>query len=189
MEIIVIGNGPSVLNTNYGSIIDSFPEVVRINHYVPSKDVGYKLTIFAATTINHRFYPEVLTKAREIIIWNENDQFKSSTYDNAIQKVRPDTKNVKDILHTVHNFSRFPRPGFASTGLSILLYLIESKKYKKIHIFGFDNLIKNTQEHYFDDDLVSLLNNHNSDLERKFIEYYVEKGILCRLQDEFTPTP
>ena len=44
-RIIVVGNGPSILNTNNGSLIDSFDQVVRINHYIPiSEKTGTKVT-------------------------------------------------------------------------------------------------------------------------------------------------
>jgi hypothetical protein len=63
-----------------------------------------------------------------------------------------------------------------------LLYLITSNKYNKIHIFGFDNLVKGEQVHFFESAKQDH-NNHATNLERNFIEHYIESGKLCRLQD------
>ena len=68
MTIIVIGNGPSVLEHELESVIDRFDEVVRINHYIPNSHVGCKLTTFIVSDYKPKFYPEVLVKAHKIII-------------------------------------------------------------------------------------------------------------------------
>ena len=57
-----------------------------------------------------------------------------------------------------------------------------SNKYNKIHILGFDNLVKGEQVHFFES-VKHEHNNHATHLERNFIKHYLESGKLCRLQD------
>jgi hypothetical protein len=45
-KIVIVGNGPSVMNNKFGELIDSFDIVVRINNYVPNDYVGYKMDYF-----------------------------------------------------------------------------------------------------------------------------------------------
>jgi len=52
-EIVLVGNGPSLLYTKLGSRIDSFPEVVRFNGY---RLPGYEVHVGSRTTIWSRWY-------------------------------------------------------------------------------------------------------------------------------------
>jgi len=178
-SIIVMGNGPSVLKYEYGNIIDSFDEVIRINHYIPSKNVGEKLTTFVASTYAD-FYKEVPLKANEILIWNEAP--KHSDYDYFDKTTRICTPNLLNKLKKDFKFNIWPKAPWCSTGVGLLLYLIMSNKYNKIHIFGFDNLVKDEQVHFFEN-VKHNHNNHSTNLERNFINYYIASGKLCRLQD------
>lgn len=47
-RIVVVGNGPSVLNTKYGDLIDSFGSVVRFNNFVTE---GYEEYVGRRTDI------------------------------------------------------------------------------------------------------------------------------------------
>ena len=50
-KILIIANGPSILNENFGSAIDNFNEVARINNYQIDgfhKHIGSKTTIWSA---------------------------------------------------------------------------------------------------------------------------------------------
>lgn len=50
MDIVIVGNGPSLLGSNLGHKIDQYCHVVRFNNYVTSgyeSDVGSKVTIWS----------------------------------------------------------------------------------------------------------------------------------------------
>ena len=49
-KIVIIGNGESVLNNQFGSLIDKFDNVARINNY---RINGYQNFIGEKTTILH----------------------------------------------------------------------------------------------------------------------------------------
>ena len=179
-SIVVVGNGPSILNNKLGEQIDSFDEVVRINHYMPLKEYsGEKVTIFCTSTYRTKFYQEIPKLVKEILIWDELD-YKKSVYDKFPQTKYIDTTPIKNHLEIVHGFKTFPETPYASTGISLLMYIIQENKYDNIHIVGFDNLKRNTQEHYFDNTQFIGASVHSSDLEKKFIDYYIEKGIISK---------
>jgi hypothetical protein len=180
-SIVVVGNGPSVLDNKLGELIDSFDEVVRINHYIPMKEYsGEKVTIYCTSTWATKFYQEIPKLAKEILIWDEI-ACKKCVYDKFAQTKYIDTTHIKKYLETTHGFKTHPKAPWASTGISLLMYLIQENKFDKIFIVGFDNLKRNTQRHYFDNKDFIGISTHSSDLEKKFIDYYIEKGILVKL--------
>ena len=182
MSIIVLGNGPSVLNNKYGKYIDKFDEVVRINHYKPEfkEYIGDKLTTYVTTTYNTIFYPKVLKKTNEILILDDIN-YKISLYD-SYEKTKYIDKTLINPYLLKHGFNIIPKKPWATTGIIILLYLIEVKKYNKIIIHGFDNLIVGKKEHCFENNFV---NNspHSSILEKNFINHFINKGIFIKLDD------
>jgi hypothetical protein len=179
-SIIVIGNGPSVLKHKYGKIIDNFDEVVRINHYKPSENVGEKLTIFGVAAWREINYPKVSLLSKKILIWKEHNI--PTVYDNFEQSEIINKEPIIKILHEKFNFNLYPKYPWCSTGVAILMYLILSDKYDIIYIYGFDNLIKGTVLHYFENIKVNTMD-HSSELEKNFINYYIKLGKLCKLED------
>jgi len=179
-SIIVIGNGPSVLNNKYGKIIDKFDEVVRINHYKPSENVGEKLTIFVVAAWKVINYKEVPLLSKKILLWKEHDI--PTPYDSFKQTEVIDKKPIIDILHKKFNFNIFPKNPWCSTGIATLMYLILSDKYDTIHIYGFDNLIKGNRLHYFEQAKIEVCQ-HSSELEKNFIDYYIKLGKICKLEN------
>lgn len=180
-SIIVIGNGPSVLKHNFASLIDSFDIVVRINHYIPSINVGEKVTIFFCSTAKETlYYDKIPHCANQILIWDELN--KSSVYDGNPQTKKVDKGPIVTKLHKDFKFNNWPKNPWASTGICALMYLILSNKYDKIHICGFDNLIHGKKRHYFEQSIHDN-NHHSTDLERNFITHYIKLGKLCYLID------
>jgi len=177
-KIIVIGNGPSVLKNEFGDIIDNFDEVVRINHYLPSKNVGKKLTIFAHSTYQTKIYDKVSSLAKEILVWNQTSAKNYKSYDKIKNTII--NKTPIELELTKFNFKIFPKPPWCSTGIAILMYLIN--KYDKICIYGFDYLEISKQLHYFENTIYKT-SSHSSNLEKNFIEHYIKLGKLYKLED------
>jgi hypothetical protein len=180
-SIIVIGNGPSVLNNKYGKIIDNFDEVVRINHYKPSENVGSKVTIFGVASWRPIFYKDISVLTKKILIWKEHNI--PTPYDNFKQSEIINKEPILNILNKNFNFNIFPKSPWCSTGIAILMYLILSDEYDTIYIYGFDNLVKGSVLHYFENIKVDKNNDHSTELEKKFIEHFIKLGKLCKLED------
>ena len=180
-SIVVVGNGPSVLNNKLGELIDSFDEVVRINHYMPKKKyTGEKLTIFVAISIA-KAYEEVPKLAKTIYLRKDVCR-NNGYYENFPQTVVLNPSLTRDLLHLKHGFNIYPVKPWASTGVAFLANLIVENKYDKIYIYGFDNLKPGVQEHYFEKHL-SNMRCHSHEKEKAFVEYYKNTGQFIRLED------
>lgn len=181
-SIIIVGNGPSVLKNNYGNIIDSFDNVVRINHYKPSKNVGRKLTHYIFSPWKQIYNSEINELASQIIIWNLIKKKEPIVYSNLKKTIYMNVKKINDVLVKKFKFANFPQNPLPSTGIVTILYFILLNKFEKIYIHGFDGLIPNKQLHFFD----NKLNDekvHSSKLELNFINYYIDQGIIIKLKD------
>lgn len=200
-SIIVIGNGPSVMENEYGEIIDAFDIVVRINQYrdIYSKYIGAKLSVFVTTDYNagivfgskHNGYHNIVKNANNIIVWkdvNHKTLFDELSQTKIIQKNQKDTdkfinqdKIIDSLVHD-HKFNRFHRGIWSSTGINILMYLIQTGEYDKIYIHGFDGLKNDQKVHYYEN-AIRTTHEHSPDKEIAFVEYYINKGIIIRLED------
>jgi hypothetical protein len=130
-SIVVIGNGPSVLKNKLGHLVDSFDEVVRINHYVPIKEyLGEKLTIFVLHWGVTQVYKEVPKLAKTIYLRKDVsiDRVRHMEYP---QTVVLDQSLTRDLLLT-HGFKVSPVKPCASTGVAFLAHLVVENKYDKI---------------------------------------------------------
>lgn len=195
MNIIVLGNGPSVLQNKYGHIIDEFDEVVRINHYKPDmkEHVGEKVTIYCTSAYKPQYYKKICDVAKEILIWceirtggtcyNNHPCAKIITRDSGVKPDKFISKIPIEKKLREFGFNDFPSAPWVSTGIGILMYLIQTGKYKKICIYGFDGLENGKQIHYFSGHIKKNQKEHSTELERKFIKHYIDKGILYRLED------
>ena len=184
MSIIVIGNGPSVLNNKYGSYIDKFDEVVRINHYKPEfkEYVGEKLTTYVTSTYLTKFYEKVPKISNQIYILDGLD-IKKSPYDSYKHTSYIDKTLIYPYL-VENGFTSLPNKPWASSGIEILTYLIYVKKYKQICIYGFDNLVCNEKQHYFEELITSeKYQPHSTEKERKFIDNHINNKIIIKLED------
>ena len=77
-KVIIIGNSPSILKSDYGSKIDGYDIVIRINH-CPTEGfedkIGKKINIWSTTkNICHKdnFYPSNIGKLDQI--WHRTDK-------------------------------------------------------------------------------------------------------------------
>jgi len=181
-SIIIVGNGPSVLKNTYGDIIDSFDNVVRINHYQPSKNVGEKITHFICSPWKQKYNSKISDVAKEILIWNLIKANEPIVYSNLNKTKFINVKKINDILVNNFNFGNFPKNPLPSTGIVTILYFILLNKFKNIYIHGFDGLKPNKKLHYFDN-RINDEKVHSSKLETNFINYFIDQGKLIKLKD------
>ena len=64
--------------------------------------------------------------------------------------------------------------------LESLILFIDFNKFNKIYIHGFDGLVKGEKLHYFENK-INDEDVHSSELEKNFINHYIDKKILFRL--------
>ena len=178
-KIIIIGNGPSVLKNDFGSIIDNFDIVVRINRYYPNKHVGSKMTYFFCSPWKLEYSDQIYNTAKNILVWNIINM--NSPYDNKDKTIIINHPKINNFLCDNFKFKKCPSRPLVSTGIAAIMTFIDLNKFEKIYIHGFDGLVKGEKLHYFENK-INDEDVHSSELEKKFINHYIDKKILFRLE-------
>jgi hypothetical protein len=192
--IIIVGNGCSILNKEYGKLIDSYSKVVRFNNYGTrgfEKYAGLKTDIwFNVIDFDHK----------------ENEWRMSENYDKIyLHSWEPDIKKDKlflnfknfyinkpeyfvekishNLIAEIVNYSQDSTYKGISTGLIAIWFFL--KQYKSVDIIGFDWW--HTDKHHYNDNAVrgSL---HQPQKEKKIIEklhqeqkvYFLDDGQIIK---------
>ena len=171
--ILIVGNGPTLLNSNNGPLIDSFDDVVRFNSY---KIKGYEEQVGTKTTIYftvNRFHIDELNQYKKVYChsWEWNKE-KCKLYKD-LSQVRDVTKMEMDIVNELAEYMPdYPLKGF-STGLIAIHYFLKS--YDFVTITGFD-WWQGSHHHYGDKEIRGDL--HKPDLEYDHIKWLESEGKL-----------
>lgn len=158
MKVAIIGHGPSMMNSNMGSFIDSYDIVIRqkpvsynlvINNF---KDFGKKTDIICGswtvkgalkwhntaliwTFIDARHEFEEIIFSDDYVVLPDL----CNTWNKKFRDMRTDTFNFKDKVIT-YKTSDTKGTRHMSCGLHTILYTCELLKPKTISLFGFDNV-------------------------------------------------
>ena len=178
-QIVLIGNGKSVLNNKNGELIDSFNNVVRFNFFFIDgyeQYVGTKLNIWF-TTLFDKSRLSKLDKSVKIIehCWNWNEET-----DNVYQRINDFgvsnlTKTKREVIKEMQAILGDNSYHTFSTG-AIALYML-AQEYTEISIYGFDwwetDLSPQDKHHYADNYKMGY--NHKPDKELRFIKELSKK--------------
>jgi len=166
MKILLIGNGPSATENEWGNEIDRFPLVVRFNSYrIPryEKHVGTKTDIWVTTDIFKPWHKDYL----EVILCSfartkDNPLFKK------LVEFYPDLKMFPEWAWQ----EAFKETGYhaPSTGAVTTIYF---KRNFEVYLYGFDFFNAN-KHHYGDNQEIG--KNHKPDLEKAFFKALLDKG-------------
>jgi hypothetical protein len=179
-KIVIVGNGPSVMNNKFGELIDSFDIVVRINNYVPNEYVGYKMDYFVCSPWNLNFNQEIYDKVIKVINWNIIKC--SSPYEDKKKTININPNLIVKYLFDNFGFQIFPKRPLVSTGIAAIMIFLNTEPFNKIYIYGFDGLKDNEKVHYFEEKKQTG-DVHSSKLEINFIETMIERGKIIRLEN------
>ena len=187
-DIILVGNGPSLLKNEFGSKIDGFDKVVRFNNFEVEgyeKHVGSKCSILARRACDDvKMWPEEMFE--EVVCFVTYCKWTQGMM-NVARHMRAYYKNKCTIVfpHTCASIGREmnlaqPNNEWASVGVLALGYF--TRIYDKVTVCGFDHLVPENGkvEHYFPkppkDDRF-----HNGEKERIFTESLIEQNKVIRL--------
>jgi hypothetical protein len=187
-NIILVGNGPSLLSREIGSEIDSFDKVVRFNNFELEgfeKHVGKKCSILARRSCDDvKLWPEEMFE--EIVCFVTFCKWTRGMIHVANQ-LRGHYSNINIVPpHVCASYGKLmdlnqPAEEWASVGSMALAYFTE--QYDKVAICGFDHLEKDDKgevKHYFNkppkDDRF-----HNGNKEKIFTESLLKKGKVYRV--------
>ena len=188
-KIIIIGNGPSVLDKENGKLIDSFDKVARFNTF--KNDSEYSKFVGTRTDLWFINAKNIRTRSPEIIKMMDNVKYEKilveqNPYDpkDKLLKYFPELKeNTKvdfcdiDLFNEIQNKHFNPRgmnphPSLGLQGINLI-----ANKYPdyQIYIKGFDSF-NSDKIHYMDKMGVNDTHvKHNLDKEVKFLEHLVKK--------------
>ena len=179
-NILIIGNGESVLKSKLGSDIDKFDTVGRINNY---KTKGFEDYVGSKASIWFNGANQGLYKRKEKL--NKTIVFIPSM----IQKRKTDCHQiVKSRLkieeyllvkyHEMKEFEKKCNSDRLTTGTYSILWSIEN--FKQVYIYGFDFFI-NSKSHYFDNRFLSTLKNKGVIPKATKHDMYKEKAYIDNL--------
>lgn len=197
-EILIIGNGSSVLDTKYGDIIDSYQNVARINNYETEtfkENVGQKVNIWF-NGANKHVRPRKKLPEKVIVFVPSSVYVKYYDLMDARIKERQNLdKNQYYLvpLKKVYDYEELIKSDRITTGTSSILWAMEN--YKTVVIHGFDFFI-DSKEHYYDSKIKKWLYNnilkrgkkHNTQREMDYINEQIELGKVKSLKNIISDT-
>ena len=193
-NIIIIGNGPSVQNYNFGKQIDQYNYVARINNF---KTDGYEKIIGSKTNIWCNGANQNLYRRREqfdrilVFIPPTILDFNKKSIHKRIKKRLNVSRDDYELISIdkMKNFEKKCDCYRLTTGTNSILWAVEN--FEKVIIHGFD-FFQNGKEHYFDNKLKKWLFNqnwlkkgekHNLIQEKRYIDKLIKKGDVIQLKD------
>ena len=188
-KIIIIGNGPSVLEKKNGKLIDSFDKVARFNTF--KNDSEYSKFVGTRTDFWFINAKNIRTRSPEIIKMMDNVNYEKilveqNPYDpkNKLLKYFPELKrNTKVDFCDINLFNKIQNKYFnprglnphPSLGLQGINFIANKYPEYEIYITGFDSF-NSEKIHYMDKTSVNdTYIKHNLDKEVKFLEHLVKK--------------
>ena len=139
-RVIVVGNGPSLLKDDWGTDIDSFDEVVRINRYRLGgfeRYTGSRTTLWA--TVGHGEVPGDTTHRRAPKVLMVQEKQKPGYFPERLWRIP--RSFFSDVTRRVRAVSVLPRAAeiIPSSGLVVLLWLLEGEGLPTVWAVGFDH--------------------------------------------------
>jgi hypothetical protein len=177
-SLVLVGNGPSVLDYSLGPVIDSFDKVIRFNAFQTNgleRHVGAK-TSYWSTHGGCTALPrdESLPK-RGILVYETSEsgipldeiwRIPWAFYRDVRARLRAESKQEnRDIIGP-------------TSGLVVALWLIESEKVWNVHLAGFDHFRKDRscRHHYWINQRFSRPPELDGDAESRLLHKYVTSG-------------
>jgi len=199
-KVIIVGNGSSIFEKEYGDKIDSFDLVCRMNRGYFEGRKGYEKNVGSRTDIlivHDGFMTEqylsdkVFNSLQKILVgtptfkWDTEVNRIKETYSDYLDKIEFIPKKCEDKLKNISDFGH----GWPSTGLIGSMYILEN--YTDVTLIGFDGYdTKYDYGHYFsetDDRTTEFFHDkfkdghHKLDAERNtwnFLRSYYKPGVL-----------
>lgn len=180
-DVLIVGNGPSLLESETGRKIDRYNTVIRINNYELNgyaKHTGRKTDIWAMDTV--------------VFGWRENFKDRWATipeiwiipsfhYDKDYQPLI----DAANIMHNNVHFSSkklaaklmIKVRAFPSTGLGVITFAL--LRYKSIDIIGFDHFVNELANYW--DTLKFPHIPHPTARERQYVETLIKQNKVRRI--------
>jgi len=181
-RIALIGNATSILDGDYGGIIDLHDIVIRMNHAIVGieKDIYFrsigKRTDIYIPNMNQEgvcYNMSIRSKAKYIALftrWHNDPNKRETGLLSKLDNLYLGDKSEFDKLRKEFDIYK------PSTGATIFNFLIKNIKFKELNIYGFDFFKSATKDVQNRNVFKSFLyKDHSAELEKKFFEKYINK--------------
>ncbi len=151
-SVVLVGNGPSVQDSQCGKLIDSFDEVVRFNNF---QIEGFEPFVGTKTTLWSTFFKAVdsVDKHPRVLCICENVAPPSSVTEIYRINAWCYNRTRKAVQERAYWKSGFQKENklLASSGLQVAIFMLEVLGVRKVHLYGFDHFSKerSSQHHYW----------------------------------------
>ena len=179
-RVVVVGNGPLILADDWGTDIDTFDEVVRINRYRLQgfeRHTGTRTTLWA--TVGHGELPQDDGPRAGKVLMVQDSQ-KPGYFPEQIWRIpRAFVEDLSDRLRTVSRWDREPRDNLlASSGCIVVAWLLEHHALPQVWGAGFDHFSKARTglHHYWLKTSAKMPKQHDGDAERILFHQWHEAG-------------
>ena len=193
-EILIIGNGRSVLDHSFGEQINAHPIVGRINNFSVenySEYVGVKTDIWFNGANQNLKRQKVIPN--EVVVFIPPEilrRKKEKIHDRISRRLHIDKEKYFLIpLETMENYEILTGVKRPTTGTSCILWAVEN--FEKVIIHGFDFFI-DSKSHYNDNFITKWLINlginkkggkHNMMAEKIYIEKLIQDKKVIQLKE------
>ena len=189
-SVVLVGNGPSIVESKLGAAIDEHTHVVRFNNY---QIAGFEQHTGERTTLWSTFFKRIDQTARDVPVFciHENDQVPERAQP-VYRLPMVYYQRINAELHRradwKHGFQRDPeRKLLATSGLLVLAYLLEVVGVQRVTLAGFDHFDKSRtgMHHYWLKQSFKRPPEHNGDLERQMFAELRQAGRIEYLAPTF----
>ena len=193
-EILIIGNGRSVLEYSFGKQINNISIIGRINNFTISnysEYIGQKTDIwFNGANQNLKRQKEIPNEVVVFIPPQILRQKKERIHDRISRRLHIDKEKYSLIpLETMENYEILTGVKRPTTGTSCILWSVEN--FKKVIIHGFDFFI-DSKSHYndnfitkrlIDNGIIKKAGKHNMLAEKIYIEKLIKDKKVIKLTE------
>ena len=139
-KVVIVGKGPSLINSRLGKQIDGFNTVVRVTNGRRNRDYGYKTDYILTISLESYLLNKVdLSKVRDVWLYDteiEWGEVNGTHINNHISHWLNIYKKVAKPLNQKHH----PHVTYPSKGTAAALTAIELLKPNEICLAGMDNV-------------------------------------------------
>jgi SAM-dependent methyltransferase len=156
--VVVVGNGPSVLNSEYGALVDSHTHVVRFNNYKVAgfeRHVGTRTSLWSSVGIGRSHFDPTSSPSHSLLI--DGEEAKHAEAESMPCERLPRwfynqvRREVQERSSWKSGFAPEREKLLATSGLLLVVWLLRVKNVKNVRLLGFDHFSKDrsSQHHYW----------------------------------------
>lgn len=178
---IIVGNGPSVTSgLPYGSYIDDFPEVVRINQFrlTPKEYTGYSVDVWAFA---NKLQRREKKPYRGLWVRRSAEQIKHCIPESMLGMAQTmELINHETFAEVTERYQRHAPGCFPSTGLVVIEHFLI--RYPTVVVHGFDGMVQGERLHYWEPHSYKG-HGHVEVAEKSLMDEWRNEGAVITLQE------